>query len=152
MSWLVRVFGLDRLLEAILREFNLAFAVSLFVDFFRRWLDERVDNKSLIDVGLAAAARAEVLSPDGGGTWKYEKVFDAMVAESKEWLREEIADVARAFAGTIDDAIQVVHAKVDRITKAHRALGGTGTPTALGAMSVKLDRYANAPAIVRAKE
>lgn len=138
LKWL----SVDKLLEAVLEEFNLVFLVEAIIAFFSRLKDERVDNKTLYEITLAAAARAETLHPKGHGFEKYKMVFEGVAAEGKHWIKEEVDDVGDAFGAWIDDMIQVVHAKIEKVISAHG-------PAILGSMSARLDSFPNAAAKVK---
>lgn len=141
LKWL----GVHKLLEAVLEEFNLPFLFELLNAFLERWRDNRLDNQTLTEIVLASAAKAEVYYPDGHGWDKYEMVVKGAVASAHRWVKEEVDDVEKAFGSFIDDAIQLAHARIERVV----AKAGNSI---LGAMAAKLDDIPEAFAVVKPKE
>lgn len=138
---LLRFFGLDALLEAILERFNLPFLIRAIRAFLKRHADARVDNKKLHEIALAAASKAETLYPKGHGLKKYTMVFDALVAAGPAWVREEVDDVADAFESWIDDMIQLVHAEIEEAAEQYGS-------SMLGSWAGALQLYPEADRVV----
>jgi hypothetical protein len=139
MSALLRFFGVEALIEALLDRFNLGYLIRAIRAFLERLADERVDNRSLHDLVVAAASRAEILHPEGKGWEKYRMVFEAAVAAGHAWVREEAHDVAKTFGAWIDNEIQLAHAEITALARNH----GTAI---LGSISARLDAYPEAAA------
>lgn len=134
MKWVLKFVGVEELLEAVVKRFNIPFMLRALRAFVAAIADKRADNEALHTVALAAAARAEVLSPSGGGYEKYKAVFAAILAESKSWVIALVADVVDAFESRIDDEIQLVHREVELILREHGS-------AKLGEISASLDDY-----------
>lgn len=139
MNWILRFIGVDELLEALLRRFNLPYLVRALRAFLEALNDQRVDNEELHVVVLAAVARAETFVPSGGGYSKYKAVVAATLAASKAWVVQYAGDVLEAFESRIDDEIQLAHREMEKILRDH----GNAK---LASISATIDDYPHAAA------